>query len=64
MDWQCIHRSYPGTGNFAAGLTYLNYGSFTETDISGIYNRYFQAAEYAFSLIYSREIDSLVHDRN
>ncbi len=52
-------RSYQGTGNFAAGLTYLNYGSFTETDASGIITGNFSAAEYAFSMIYSREIDSL-----
>ncbi|MGA2406285.1 MAG: type IX secretion system protein PorQ [Bacteroidales bacterium] len=52
-------RSYPGTGNFALGLTYLNYGSFTETDASGIITGDFTAAEYAFSMIYSREIDSL-----
>jgi hypothetical protein len=52
-------RSYPGTGNFAAGLTYLNYGSFTETDASGVMAGNFSAAEYAFSMIYSRAIDSL-----
>jgi hypothetical protein len=52
-------RSYPGTGNFAAGLTYLNYGSFTETDASGIITGSFSASEYAFPLIYSRNIDSL-----
>jgi hypothetical protein len=52
-------KSYPGTGNFAAGLTYLNYGSFTETDISGNITGSFSAAEYAFSMIYSNEIDSL-----
>jgi hypothetical protein len=52
-------RSFPGTGNFAAGLTYLNYGSFTETDASGIITGDFNAAEYAFSMIYSREIDTL-----
>ena len=52
-------KSYSGTGNFAAGLTYLNYGSFTETDASGTITGSFSAAEYALSLIYSREIDSL-----
>jgi hypothetical protein len=52
-------RSIPGTGNFAAGLTYLNYGSFTETDASGIITGDFRAAEYALSMIYSRTIDSL-----
>ena len=52
-------KSYAGTGNFAAGLTYLNYGSFTEADASGIITGKFTAAEYAFSMIYSREFDSL-----
>jgi len=52
-------QSFPGTGNFAAGLTYLNYGSFTEADASGIITGNFSAAEYAFSMIYSYEIDSL-----
>jgi hypothetical protein len=52
-------RSFPGTGNFAAGLTYLNYGSFKETDESGNITGTFTASEYALSLIYSRDIDSL-----
>jgi hypothetical protein len=52
-------RSFPGKGNFAAGLTYLNYGSFTETDASGVITGSFSAAEYAFPIIYSREISSL-----
>jgi hypothetical protein len=51
--------TYPGIGNFAAGLTYLNYGAFTETDIVGNITGSFSAAEYALPLIYSREIDSL-----
>jgi hypothetical protein len=53
-------RSYPHIGNFAAGMTYLNYGSFIETDASGIITGDFGASEYAFSMIYSREIDSLL----
>jgi hypothetical protein len=52
-------RSFPGTGNFAAGLTYLNYGTFTETDATGVITGNFTAAEYALSLIYSHQIDSL-----
>ncbi len=51
-------ESFPKAGNFAAGLTYLNYGTFTETDISGIITGTFRASEYAFSMIYSREIDT------
>jgi hypothetical protein len=53
-------RSYSGIGNFAAGLTYLNYGTFTETDASGVITGSFNAAEYSFSLIYSKHIDSLI----
>jgi hypothetical protein len=53
-------RSYKGIGNFAAGLTYLNYGTFTETDPAGIITGSFRAAEYSLSLIYSRQIDSLI----
>lgn len=52
-------RSIPSIGNFAAGLTYLNYGLFKETDESGNITGTFSAAEYALSLIYSRNIDSL-----
>src|SRR5665648_255008 len=37
-------RSYPATGNFAAGLTYLNYGSFAATNASGIITGSFSAA--------------------
>lgn len=51
-------RSYTGIGNFAAGITYLNYGSFTEADPSGNITGGFSATEYALSLIWSRDIDS------
>jgi hypothetical protein len=52
-------RSFPRAGNFAAGITYLNYGSFTESDESGIITGSFKAAEYAMSLIWSRSVDSV-----
>jgi hypothetical protein len=52
-------KSFPKTGNFALGLTYLNYGSFTGADASGIITGTFSASEYAFSMIYSRQIDSM-----
>ncbi len=52
-------RSFPGIGNFAIGMTYLNYGSFIEADASGNITGTFTASEYAMSMIYSREIDSL-----
>jgi hypothetical protein len=47
------------SGNYAAGLTYLNYGTFTGSDASGVITGTFSASEYAFSLIWSHEIDSL-----
>jgi len=46
-------------GVYAAGLTYLNYGSFTEADPSGNITGKFGASEYAISLISSWNIDSL-----
>ncbi|MBN2863399.1 MAG: type IX secretion system protein PorQ, partial [Bacteroidales bacterium] len=49
--------SYPDIGNFAAGITYLNYGTFTEADESGIITGNFGASEYALSFIGSREIN-------
>lgn len=52
-------RSYPAAGSFAAGITYLNYGSFTGADPSGNITGTFSASEYAASLIWSRDIDSL-----
>lgn len=52
-------RSFQGIGNFGTGITYLNYGSFTEADESGIITGTFTASEYAFSFLYSREIDTL-----
>ena len=52
-------QSFAGAGNFAAGMTYLNYGSFTGADASGVITGSFTASEYALSLIWSREIDTL-----
>jgi hypothetical protein len=52
-------KTFKKAGNFAAGLTYLNYGTFTEADETGTITGNFHAAEYAFSLLWSREIDTL-----
>lgn len=52
-------RSFRGIGNFGTGITYLNYGSFTEADESGNITGNFTASEYAFSMLYSRNIDTL-----
>lgn len=45
--------------NFAAGITYLNYGSFIEADATGTLTGTFTASEYALNLICSRNIDSV-----
>jgi hypothetical protein len=52
-------RSLQKAGNIAAGVTYLNYGTFTEADASGNITGSFSASESAFSVIYSRELDSM-----
>ncbi|HEC41739.1 MAG TPA: type IX secretion system protein PorQ [Bacteroides sp.] len=52
-------RSYEGIGNFAAGLNYINYGTFIAADHLGNVTGEFRAAEYALNLIYSRALDSL-----
>jgi len=51
-------KSFGGGNSFAAGITYLNYGSFTAADETGVITGDFGAAEYAFSFIASHEIDS------
>ncbi|MGB8490010.1 MAG: type IX secretion system protein PorQ [Bacteroidales bacterium] len=51
-------HSLPSDANIAGGIVYLNYGSFTGADESGNITGSFSASEYAFSFIYSRELDS------
>ena len=47
-------------GNFAAGMHYVNYGTFDRTDEFGENQGTFRASEYALNLVYSRSIlDSL-----
>jgi hypothetical protein len=53
-------RTFERTGNFAAGLSYLNYGTFTGSNASGVITGTFGASEYAFSLIWSHKIDTLL----
>lgn len=49
------------TGTFAGGIHYVDYGVFERTDQYGNNDGYFNAAEYAINLIYSRMlIDSVL----
>ena len=43
-----------GVGTFAAGIHYVNYGSFDRTDELGVGQGTFRASEYALNLVYSR----------
>jgi len=52
-------RSLQKTGNLAGGITYLNYGSFTEADDAGNITGSFRASESALTIIYSYELDSM-----
>ena len=45
-------------GTFAAGVSFISYGSFTEADIAGNITGTFTAAEYAFNIIWSYRIDT------
>jgi len=45
-----------GTGNFAGGIHYVDYGTFEGADEFGNFNGTFRASEYALNLVYSRSI--------
>ncbi|HER09575.1 MAG TPA: type IX secretion system protein PorQ [Bacteroides sp.] len=48
--------SREGIGNFAAGMHYVNYGTFDRTDELGESQGTFRASEYALNLFYSRSL--------
>ncbi len=47
-------HSVQGVGNFAAGMHYVNYGTFDRRDELGVSQGTFRASEYALNLFYSR----------
>ncbi len=51
-------RNTDTRGTFAAGVSFISYGSFTEADIAGNITGTFSAAEYAFNIIWSYRIDT------
>jgi len=51
-------RNTDTRGTFAAGVSFISYGSFTEADIAGNITGTFTAAEYAFNIIWSYRIDT------
>ena len=54
-------KYFEAYGSFAAGINYLNYGKFDRADPSGNLNGSFSASEYAFNIIWSYSIDSLIN---
>lgn len=54
-----IATKYKKNQAVAFGINYMNYGSFTEANASGVKTGTFTASDYAFNLIYSRKLDSL-----
>jgi hypothetical protein len=51
-------QSLKDHSNISAGITYLNYGTFTGSDPSGVITGEFRASESALSVIYSYSPDS------
>ncbi len=52
-------REFKKVGMFAAGIQYLDYGKFKETDEVGEVTGTFYAAEYNLHFSYARQIDSM-----
>ncbi len=52
-------RSFNNAGTFALGLHYIDYGQFPESDIYGNINGNFYANEYAFNIIWAKQLDSM-----
>lgn len=48
----------PKLGTFAAGMQFVNYGTFTAADATGEITGTFGAGDYSFNLSYARKIDS------
>jgi hypothetical protein len=58
-------RQFNRSGNFAAGMHYINYGDFREATEQGeLTGNYFKAAEYALNLIYSNRYNRLRYGVN
>ncbi len=51
-------RHYEGVGTFSAGMQFISYGTFTQTDEFGQITGEFKAGEYALDVSYSNQLDS------
>jgi hypothetical protein len=50
---------FPKAGTFAAGIMFIDYGTFDRSDVTGFVDGTFHAAEYAFNVSWSKPLDSL-----
>ena len=51
-------RTFDRVGTLAAGLQFMNYGKFWETDVYGTKNRQISAGDYAVNISYARKLHS------
>lgn len=58
MGFASYTKDYKGIGTFSAGIQYIDYGKFTETDNAGNVIGDFGAGEYAFVIGYGRQLDT------
>ncbi len=52
-----VSKEFSGLGRFAAGIQYMNYGTFTRTDANGTKLGTFGAGDFALSLGYGNQLD-------
>ena len=56
LGYGAYARHFEGIGTFSVGMQYINYGTFTEANSTGIRTGEFTAGEYAMDLTYSKNL--------
>lgn len=52
-------KNFERLGTFSAGMHFVDYGTFDQTDIYGVTNGTFHAGDYSFNLSFARPLDSI-----
>ncbi|OFY16599.1 MAG: hypothetical protein A2X02_05530 [Bacteroidetes bacterium GWF2_29_10] len=52
-------KHFNNIGSFLANVKYINYGTFDETDYTGLSIGEFYASDYMFSIAYAKQLDSM-----
>lgn len=58
MGFANYSRTFDKLGSFVANIQYVSYGTFIQTDVTGLQEGNFYASEYAISLGWGRPLDS------